>query len=339
MSEVVLYRKYRPEKFKDVRGQEHVVSVLEAAIKGGNIGHAYLFSGSRGTGKTTVARILAREIGCDEKDLYEMDAASNRGIDDIRELRDAVATLPFSSEYKVYIIDEVHMLTKEAFNALLKTLEEPPKHAVFVLATTEIEKLPETIVSRCEAHTFRKPSQEMLRDMIIDVAKSEGFTLDEPSADLVAILSEGSYRDAHGILQKVLTVSKGKKISAEDIEKVTGAPKGTLVNDFLSSLSNKDKKTVISKVDEVVKNNLDVKTFVTLVLHKLRAALLMRHAPEQKESFKEQFSKEDLKFLEELSKEEGITLDVLEKILRVYDEVPRSYIPQLPLEVALMELL
>ncbi|MBL7045756.1 MAG: DNA polymerase III subunit gamma/tau [Parcubacteria group bacterium] len=339
MESVVLYRKYRPQKFKEVRGQEHVVSVLESAIKAGNIGHAYLFSGTRGTGKTTVARIFAREIGCDEKDLYEMDAASNRGIDDIRELRDAVATLPFASEYKVYIIDEVHMLTKDAFNALLKTLEEPPKHAVFVLATTELDKLPETIISRCETHVFRKPSQEMLRDMIVDTAKSEGYKMDQPSADLVAILSEGSYRDAHGILQKVLTVSKGKSVEAGDIEKVTGAPNSRLVNDFLSALSGGELKDALGVIEDVVKNNLSIKTFLTLVLHKLRATLLMRFAPEQKKNFEEQFSKEDLEFLEDLSKKDGITLDTLGRLLKTYDEIPRSHIPQLPLEITLMEML
>lgn len=145
MSEIALYRKYRPQKFKDVVGQDHVVKVLQGAIDLGNISHAYLFSGSRGTGKTSIARIFAKEIGTTPNDLYEIDAASNRGIDDIREIRDGVSTLPFESKYKVYIIDEVHMLTKEAFNALLKTLEEPPAHAVFILATTELDKLPEWV--------------------------------------------------------------------------------------------------------------------------------------------------------------------------------------------------
>ena len=149
MSEA-LYRKYRPENFDEVLGQDHIVTTLSESLKLGNVAHAYLFSGGRGTGKTTMARILARAVNCSENDLYEIDAASNRGIDDIRELREAVNTLPFESPYKVYIIDEVHMLTKEAFNALLKTLEEPPAHALFILATTEMDKLPETIVSRCQ---------------------------------------------------------------------------------------------------------------------------------------------------------------------------------------------
>ena len=208
MSEVALYRKYRPEKFTEVLGQEHIIGVLEGALKEDSISHAYLFAGSRGTGKTSIARILARETGCSDKDLYEIDAASNRGIDDIRELRESVHTLPFESPYKVYIIDEVHMLTKEAFNALLKTLEEPPKHVIFILATTEFEKLPETIVSRCQSFSFKKPSTPVLKEMVVKVAKKEGYVLEQASADLIAILSEGSFRDAQGILQKTIASSK-----------------------------------------------------------------------------------------------------------------------------------
>src|SRR3989344_2336569 len=211
-----LYRKYRPAHFKDVVGQSHVVTVLEEAIKQEKLSHAYLFAGSRGTGKTSVARIFAREIGTSANDLYEMDAASNRGIDDIREIRDGVSTVPFESKYKVYIIDEVHMLTKEAFNALLKTLEEPPPHAIFILATTEIDKLPETVISRCQTFTFKKPNQAMLREFASVVAIKEGFKLEPAAADLVGILGDGSFRDTQGILQKVIGISKDKKISREE---------------------------------------------------------------------------------------------------------------------------
>src|SRR6056297_1967272 len=169
-----LYRKYRPESFADVRDQDHIVSALEGAIKKGEIPHALLFSGTRGTGKTTLARIFAKAIGTSDMDLYEIDAASNRGIDDVRELKEAVHTLPYESEKKVYIIDEVHMLTKEAFNALLKTLEEPPEHVVFILATTEEEKLLDTILSRCQVFRLHSPSREVLQQTVISVAKEEG---------------------------------------------------------------------------------------------------------------------------------------------------------------------
>src|SRR3989304_4219041 len=170
----VLYRKYRPQKFSDIIGQNHIVRVLEGAIKLGNISHAYLFSGPRGTGKTSVARILSREIGTSSNDLVEMDAASNRGIDDVREIRESVNTLPFESRYKVYIIDEVHMLTRDAWNAFLKTLEEPPRHVVFVLATTELEKVPETVISRCQTFSFKQPNQATLKDFALSVAEKEG---------------------------------------------------------------------------------------------------------------------------------------------------------------------
>src|SRR3989344_9526545 len=159
---LALYRKYRPREWGEVVGQEHIVEALKGALALGRVSHAYLFAGARGTGKTSVARILARALKTADIDLHEIDAASNRKIEDARELREAVLSLPFASPYKVYILDEVHMLTKEAFNALLKTLEEPPKHVVFILATTEIDKLPETIVSRCEIHSFRTPNQKTL---------------------------------------------------------------------------------------------------------------------------------------------------------------------------------
>src|SRR3989344_2044513 len=208
MSEV-FYRKYRPQKFKDVIGQDHVVKVLEGAIKLGNISHAYLFSGSRGKGKTSMARIFSREVGTSPDDLVEMDAASNRGIDDVRGIRESVSTLPFRSKYKVYIIDEVHMLTKDAWNAFLKTLEEPPVHVIFILATTELEKVPETVISRCQSFQFRQPNQATLKDFAQAIAKKEGVSLEKEAAELISLLGDGSFRDTHGILEKVLIMTAG----------------------------------------------------------------------------------------------------------------------------------
>ncbi|MEZ4200810.1 MAG: AAA family ATPase [Candidatus Paceibacterota bacterium] len=169
----VLYRKYRPSAFAEVRDQDHIVTVLEGAIKKKTIPHALLFCGGRGTGKTTPSAYICAGNRYSSADLYEIDAASNRGIDDIRELKEAVHTLPYESERKVYIIDEVHMLTKEAFNALLKTLEEPPAHVVFILATTEVDKLLDTILSRCQVFTMRSPSRATLAAMVSDVAKKK----------------------------------------------------------------------------------------------------------------------------------------------------------------------
>ncbi|MBX4215812.1 DNA polymerase III subunit gamma/tau, partial [Candidatus Parcubacteria bacterium] len=280
MSELALYRKYRPSSFKDVEGQDHIVKVLEAAVKAGHPAHAYLFSGTRGTGKTSVARILAKALDTSDADLVEIDAASNRGIDDIRELREAVRVNPFESKYKVYIIDEVHMLTKEAFNALLKTLEEPPPHVIFILATTELEKLPETVVSRCQAFTFRKPSEEVLKALIMEVTKKEGYKIDVGGADLIALLGDGSFRDTLGILQKVMGFSKDKSIDRKEIEAITGAPKEELIDDFLFALFKKDLPRGMEALAAVRRENVDLKVYLKLVLHKLRLALLIKYAPE-----------------------------------------------------------
>ncbi len=185
-----LYRKYRPQNFEQVIGQSHVVSLMEEAVKNGHPSHAYLFTGGRGLGKTTVARIFAKELGTAPVDIYEIDAASNRGIDDIRDLREEVRTFPMESKYKVYIIDEVHMLTKDAFNALLKTLEEPPAHAIFILATTEFDKVIETIRSRCTILHFRQPDNITLEKYISDIAKNEGVQITDGAALLITLLAD-----------------------------------------------------------------------------------------------------------------------------------------------------
>lgn len=352
MSSSVLYRKYRPKNFKEVLGQEHIITVLEGALKQNNIAHAYLFSGSRGTGKTSIARILAREVGCSDKDLYEIDAASNRGIDDIRELREAVNVLPFESTYKVYIIDEVHMLTKEAFNALLKTLEEPPKHVLFILATTEQNKLPETIVSRCQSFVFKKPSQKILKDMIARVAKKEGFTLESSAADLIALLGDGSFRDVLGILQKILTSSNDKVISVTEVEKVTGAPKGVLVNNYITAIDESNIELGLVAVNAALKENVDMKVFLTLILRTMRAILLLRYAPEMRELIKEEFGNDDFEYLQRMSNKKstqktndsksGIETQINAKALKVllsaYNDIGYAALPQLPLELALIEL-
>lgn len=336
---VALYRKYRPHVWKDVLGQDHVVNVLLGAIEAGNIAHAYLFAGSRGTGKTSVARIFAKSIGCSENDLYEIDAASNRGIDDIRELRDGVRTLPFESIYKVYIIDEVHMLTKEAFNALLKTLEEPPKHVIFILATTEIGKLPETVVSRCQTFTFKKPSHAILKELMMNVAKKEGFSIEPASADLIALLGDGSFRDAQGILQKVLSSSKNKKISTHEVLEVTGAPKGELVNNFILALADKNIAQGMSAIQTASKENIDMEVFLRLVLHKVRMVLLLRFAKDMEGEIKEEFTEEDFIFLKEMSGKRGIGIssNMLESLLNAHSAMRFASIPELPLELALMK--
>jgi len=337
----VLYRKYRPTTFKEVLGQDHIVSVLEGSIKQENISHAYLFAGSRGTGKTSLARILAQAVGVSPNDLYEIDAASNRGIDDIRELREAVNTLPFESPYKVYIVDEVHMLTKEAFNALLKTLEEPPKHVIFILATTELEKLPETIISRCQTHVFHKPQQKILKELVSYVAKQEGFTLESSAEDLIAVLADGSFRDAHGILQKIIYSSDDKKISVSEVEKITGAPQGRRINNCLLAIDSGNVDKALTSVQEALRGGADVKVFLTLLLHKMRAVLLLRHAKELEPYIKEQFNKEDVEFLKKLSvrDESHINVQVLRELLGAYVHIGLSQVRELPIELALVSTL
>lgn len=244
---LALYRKYRPSSFDEVVGQEQLVTLLTSSIKQKKISHAYLFCGGRGTGKTTVARIFARDIGCNPEDIIEIDAASNRGIDEIRELREAVRTMPFSSPYKVYIVDEAHMLTKEAANALLKTLEEPPSHVIFILATTDPDKLPQTIVSRCQKIIFKQPDVKTLADRLTFVAEQEGKKLSVESAELLARHGKGSYRDALGMLEQVLAISK-KEINHEDVIALLGTPDKELLLTLLESVCIKNNKTLIETI-------------------------------------------------------------------------------------------
>lgn len=340
MNQTVLYRKYRPQSFKEVLGQEQVVSALEGALKLGRVSHAYLFSGSRGTGKTSTARILARAVGTSDADLYEMDAASNRGIDDVRALREGVSAVPFESAYKVYIIDEAHMLTKEAFNALLKTLEEPPPHVIFILATTEVEKLPETIVSRCECHAFRRPSQKILREVAERIARKEGFSIEPAAGELIALLSEGSFRDAQGILQKAIGASPDKKITLGEVEKITGAPKGELVNGVIEAIEKENAAGGLFAIGKAVETNADMKVFAKLLLAKLRFIILLRHAPDMEKGIKEEVSAEDFEFLNAraTSPESRITSAALLEFLSVYDLIGRATLPHLPIELAVIKL-
>ncbi len=334
---MALYRTYRPSNFTEVRGQEQVVSVLKAAVEKSEPAHAYLFAGGRGTGKTSMARLLARALGTDEKDIYEMDAASNRGIDEIRELRDGVATLPFNSPYKFYIIDEAHALTKDAWGALLKTLEEPPSHVIFVLATTELDRVPDTIQSRCQVFQFKKPSHEILKKLVLDVAKKEETALEPAAAELIALMGDGSFRDTLGILQKVLTVSTEKKLTEEEVGKVVGAPESALVNEFLKALAEKKIDVALTGFHKALSGGAEPGIFLLLAIAKIRAVLLMRYAPKMEDALGEQFSEDDLTLIKELSGAKGAAINssVLAELITALLETNRAPVPAIPLELAL----
>ncbi len=332
----VLYRKYRPKNFAEVLGQDQIVSVLEGEAKAGKFGHAYLFSGSRGTGKTSVARIFARSLGTTDKDLYEIDAASNTGVDDVRELRDGVRTLPFESPIKVYLIDEVHMLSKAAFNALLKTLEEPPAHVVFILATTELYKVPDTIISRCEAFVFKRPTTDILADTVKKVAKKEAVKIDNEAARLVAFLGDGSFRDTLGMLQKVISGAHGEDISVTVVEDVTGSPQLLHIQNFLLSLLEAESGPALKILSDIVTENRDIKIFTKRLLDELRLAMLLKYGPELRKEIEALADADRLKFFERLAVHSNSAKisAVLRELLDAYELIGSTYLPQLPLELA-----
>lgn len=334
-----LYRKYRPETFDDVRNQDHIISVLKGALKKEMIPHALLFAGSRGTGKTTVARIFAKEVGAHEVDVYEIDAASNRGIDDIRELKDAVHTLPFRSPYKVYIIDEVHMLTKEAFNALLKTLEEPPAHVVFILATTEKDKLLDTITSRCQVFEFHAPSRSELTKTVLATAKNEKFTLSNQAADVIALAADGSYRDALGILQKVIMSSEDKELTADEVAEIVGAPKTVLLEGLLTAFGTKDIEQGLRVLKQASETNIDIKLFYRLFLERIRAVILLRYNKPAKEELLAQYGEDEQKLIEAYANEKDspIHSHLLLKALGLAQNIGKGQVGILPLELLLIE--
>ncbi len=257
-----LYRKYRSKNLAEIVGQEHITRALDNAIKKGAISHAYLFTGPRGVGKTSIARILAHEVNefpYDETtthlDIIEIDAASNRRIDEVRDLRDKVHTVPSRGKYKVYIIDEVHMLTREAFNALLKTLEEPPAHVIFILATTEAHKLPETIVSRTQHYAFRPIPLEQVAQHLADIAKRENIDISEDALTLIARHGEGSFRDSISLLDQVR--SYGDSISLNDVEVVLGIAPEDGLRQLVELLTSGNASDVVSLLQALRTQGID----------------------------------------------------------------------------------
>ena len=332
----VFYRKYRPQKFKEVAGQAHIIEVLEGALQKKHVAHAYLFSGPRGTGKTTTARIFAREVGCTPEDIIEIDAASSRGIDEARALREAVRVLPMRSSYKVYIIDEVHMLTKEAFNALLKTLEEPPEHAIFILATTELDKLPDTIISRTQHFEFRKIAIPDIVRELKRIAAAEKITIDDDALKLIAFFAEGSLRDAENTLYQVLGM-EDKKITEQAVRLLLGAPKERAVSDIVALLIKKDVKAALEIFDEIVRQGINPSMLARLFLRNFRAMYLLSFDPSGR-LVENEFSKEEIVAQKAMGGERAMLEYAVRELLAALQTRVDDYVASLPLELALIKI-
>ena len=354
-----LYRKWRPRRFSDCIGQEHIKTILTNALKKGKVSHAYLFSGSRGLGKTTFARILAKALNCEKSkdgepcnrcvnckvinddkclDIIEIDAASNRGVDEIRDLRDKVRFSPQMCQRKIYIIDEVHMLTKEAFNALLKTLEEPPAHAIFILATTEPHKLPATIISRCQHFDFRKPSIEELKILLRKVSKGEEIDIDEDALTLVARSAEGSFRDALSILEQVAS-SGFRKITAAKVGEILGLGLENEVYGFVKYFLKKDKIKLLEIVESLQEQGRDMIYFQSELIHVFRYALLVKAG--QKERIFAGLTPEQQKIISVATEKYSMSelLNIMENFALASGQIKSAVLPSLPLETLIFKYL
>ena len=281
-----LYRKYRPQTFNDIVGQNHIVSVLKNAIDKNQISHAYLFYGSRGTGKTSIAKIFANEVNGNEiyqkenVDIIEIDAASNNGVDEVRDIKEAIKFLPTEGKYKVYIIDEVHMLTTAAFNALLKTLEEPPAHVIFILATTEIHKIPATILSRCQRFEFKNLSQEQLIDRLKYIANEENLVIEDEAIEKIATLAKGGLRDAISILDQVSNYSE--KITLGHILEVTSSISEDDILEFYKGLLQGDVTKSLLKYNEFVVQAKDTKLLLNDLINVTRDIVVYKNLKDTK---------------------------------------------------------
>lgn len=299
MSYKSLYRKYRPMRFEDVCGQQFIVKTLSNAIKNNKIGHAYLFCGTRGTGKTTIAKIFAKLVNClnpldnvpcgeceiclnentDEiPDIIEIDAASNNGVDEIRELKNKIKLMPVMCKYKVYIIDEVHMLSTGAFNALLKTLEEPPEHVIFILATTEPQKLPITIISRCQRFDFKKINVLDISKRLKYISQKEGIDIDDEAIEEIAKLSEGAMRDAIGLLDQISSFADSK-ITVEDIYTIRGSVSNRVLIELIEKYIDNDASSILSIVDDIYLSGKDFYRLSEDILVFYRNMLISKVAP------------------------------------------------------------
>ena len=354
-----LYRKYRPQTFSQIIGQGHIVQTLSNAILHERIGHAYLFTGPRGTGKTTMARIFAKAVNCSNRkgadpclecencqnilggksfDVFEIDAASNTGVENIRELRETVKLPPTQGKYKVYIIDEVHMLSMGAFNALLKTLEEPPLHVIFILATTEIHKVPETIISRCQRFDFARLSLEHIIEKLSAVAKNEKIEVEKNALEMIAIASEGGMRDAESLLAQVISL-EDKKITAKEVEEILGTSKWESLFSLGEKILQKDAHAAIALINSLSQDGYDLDILHKSLLNFLRQLLLITVDKDLVKTFSYELTSEQANQMLVLI--ENVKLPQMLHVVQCFSEIQgkikSSFIPQLPLEIAVVK--
>lgn len=318
MSYTALYRKWRPSTFDEVKGQDHIVTTLKNQVINDRIGHAYLFCGTRGTGKTSVAKILAKAVNCAHPvdgnpcgecevcravaagasmNVIEIDAASNNGVDNIREIKEEVAYPPTQGRFKVYIIDEVHMLSIGAFNALLKTLEEPPAYVIFILATTEAHKIPITILSRCQRYDFKRISIDTISARLSELMMAEGITADEKALRYVAKAADGSMRDALSLLDQCLAFYMGQELKYENVLEVLGAVDTEVFSDFFRGIVDRDAIGLIHKLENIIIEGRDLSQFVSDFTWYLRNLMLLQSQTDVSDVL--EMSEENLKLLKE----------------------------------------
>ncbi|SEW06981.1 DNA polymerase III subunit gamma/tau [[Clostridium] fimetarium] len=341
MSYTALYRKWRPNDFTDVKGQDHIVTTLKNQIKADRIGHAYLFCGTRGTGKTTIAKILAKAVNCERPvdgspccecetclsiaagtsmNVIEIDAASNNGVDNIREIRDEVQYSPTSGKYKVYIIDEVHMLSIGAFNALLKTLEEPPAYVIFILATTEAHKIPITILSRCQRYDFKRISIDTITDRLSELMVSEKVNVEEKALRYIAKAADGSLRDALSLLDQCIAFYLGKDLKYDNVLEVLGAVDTEVFSKLLSKVLGQDIAGCIHLLEELVIQGRDLGQFVIDFVWYLRNLLLIKSSENVEDVI--DASAENLELLKEQS--QLVDSDTLMRYIRIFSELSNN---------------
>ncbi len=338
MSYTALYRKWRPRVFGDVKGQDHIVTTLQNQIRSERIGHAYLFCGTRGTGKTSVAKIFAKAVNCEHPEdgspcgecpscqqiqagtslnVVEIDAASNNGVENIREIRDQAQYPPTEGKYRVYIIDEVHMLSTGAFNALLKTLEEPPSYVIFILATTEVHKIPITVLSRCQRYDFRRITVDTIADRLKELTDAEGMAVEDRALRYVAKAGDGSMRDALSLLDQCAAFHYGETLTYENVLDVLGAVDNRVFRELFGALRNGQTKECILRLEEMVIQGRELSQFVADFIWFLRNLLILKTADEAEELL--DMSEDNLKQL----REDAALADenVLMRYIRVFSEV------------------